>query len=275
MQFGKQWNVSSALHSHHTPTRRVAMCNNNNKHCYEALDRGLKQRFYAMCHPLYYLPSHLVALEGHEVALDIWDVHEVFLPALIPEEAVAPRPAEVRHRARLHLALRTRGAYYLVLSIVCAQLWIHFCGTMVSLEFSSYTSPIFSAHFSLMQHFKDILCSILLQHTITMFVLHKPQTHKGVLCPVCVSNKTHLQPNRVIDFEFRNKDLCVFLPISCGYKKLRRKGVFRKCINSKHSMLPARKLGCIKPTKKWHENHESSSLLDSWIVCSTFIVILD
>ena len=174
----------------------------------------------------------------------------------------APRPAHT-------------GAYYLVLSIVCAQLWIHFCGTMVSLEFSSYTSPIFSAHFSLMQHFKDILCSILLQHTITMFVLHKPQTHKGVLCPVCVSNKTHLQPNRVIDSEFRNKDLCVFLPISCGYKKLRRKGVFRKCINSKHSMLPARKLGCIKPTKKWHENHESSSLLDTWIVCSTFIVILD
>ena len=85
------------------------MCNNNNKHCYEALDRGLKQRFYAMCHPFYYLPSHLVALEGHEVALDIRDVHEVFLPALIPEEAVAPRPAEVRHRARLHLALRTRG----------------------------------------------------------------------------------------------------------------------------------------------------------------------
>ena len=47
-------------------------------------------------------------------------------------------------------------------------------------------SPIFAAHFSLMQHFKDILCSILLQHTITLFVflLHKPQTHKGVLCPV-------------------------------------------------------------------------------------------
>ena len=130
--------------------------------------------------------TRLVAFQRHEVALDIWDVHEVFLPALIPEEAVAPRPAEVRHRARLHLALRTRGAYYLVLSIVCAQLWIHFCGTMVSLEFSSYTSPIFSAHFSLMQHFKDILCSILLQHTITLFVfqLHKPQTHKGVLCPV-------------------------------------------------------------------------------------------
>ena len=122
MQFGKQWNVSSALHSHHTPTRRVAMCNNNNKHCNEGLDRELKQRFYAVCHPLQYLPSHLVALEGHEVALDIWDVHEVFLPALIPEEAVAPRPAEVSHRARLHLALHTRGAGVLLstLNSLCA-----------------------------------------------------------------------------------------------------------------------------------------------------------
>ena len=55
------------------------------------------------------LPPYLVALEGHEVTLDIGDVDEVFLPAVIPEEAVAPRPAEVRHRARLDLALHTRG----------------------------------------------------------------------------------------------------------------------------------------------------------------------
>ena len=62
-----------------------------------------------MCRPFNYLPPYLVALEGHEVTLDIGDVDEVFLPAVIPEEAVAPRPAEVRHRARLDLALHTRG----------------------------------------------------------------------------------------------------------------------------------------------------------------------
>ena len=124
MQFGKQWNVSSALHSHHTPTRRVAMCNNNNKHCYEALDHGLKQRFYAMCHPLYYLPPyrpwgarsrsrHLRRARSVPPRAHPWGSRGPATGRSTSPCPPAPRPAHT-------------GAYYLVLSVVCAQLWIQY-----------------------------------------------------------------------------------------------------------------------------------------------------
>ena len=51
--------------------------------------------------------THLVPLQGHEVALDVGDVDEVLLARLAPEEAVAPGAAEVRHLAALDLALNT------------------------------------------------------------------------------------------------------------------------------------------------------------------------
>ena len=43
--------------------------------------------------------THLVPLQGHEVALDVGDVDEVLLARLATEEAVAPGAAEIRHLA--------------------------------------------------------------------------------------------------------------------------------------------------------------------------------
>ena len=53
--------------------------------------------------------THLVPLQGHEVALDVGDVDEVLLARLAAEEAVAPGAAEVRHLAALDLTLNTRN----------------------------------------------------------------------------------------------------------------------------------------------------------------------